>query len=83
MEKSEKIIKESYMHYFYCDNCNQYLGTSEEHDDGWYEKFGEFTLSFYVKDEWYCIDKCLCDCCRDEFVDNLKSTLKNMGFNKD
>lgn len=82
MENTEKIIKESYKHSFYCDKCNKYLGTSEEYDDGWYQKFGEFSLAFYVEDEWYEIYKCLCDYCKDEFVDNLKSVLKNIGFEK-
>ena len=84
MEKAKEIIREikTYEHSFYCDECNKYLGTSQEYDDGWYEDIGEFELKFYI-DSWYCINKCLCDDCRKSFIENLKVTLKNIGFEKD
>lgn len=84
MEKEIKAVckKELIKHSFYCDECGEYLGTSEEYDDGWYHKFGEFELKFYVND-WYRLDKCLCDKCRDNFTENFISILKNIGFKKD
>lgn len=84
MEKTEKIIKkiESAKHSFYCDECNEYLGTSEEYDNGWYQEIGEFELGFYI-DNWYRIKKCLCDNCRKSFINNLKVNLINIGFEKE
>lgn len=84
MEKvkyTERIV-ESAEHSFYCDECGEYLGTSEECDDGWYKRLGEFELSFYVND-WYRVKKCLCNNCADNFLTNLQNSLKNMGFKKD
>ena len=84
MEKTKEIIKEIkiYEHHFYCDECNKYLGVSQEYEDGWYENIGEFDLKFHI-DKWYRINKCLCNDCRNKFIENLKTTLKSMGFEKD
>ena len=81
MEKVEtKIIQvENRKHYFYCDECNKYLGVSEEYDDGYYERYGDFELKFYV-DGWYRVNKCLCASCREDFVNNLKESLFSIGF---
>ena len=85
MEKEIKTVckKEFIKHSFYCDDCDKYLGTSEEYDDGWYHKFGEFELKFYVSDKWYRIEKCLCDDCKKSFITNVKINLINMGFEED
>ena len=84
MEKILKTTKyvEDNKHEFYCDKCGKYLGASHEYDDGWYERIGEFELKFYV-DDWYRIKKCLCDDCRERFINNVKWNLTNMGFEKD
>lgn len=84
MEKTKEIIKEVKIaeHSFYCDECNKYLGTSQEYDDGWYERFGEFELNLYI-DDWYQLKKCLCDDCRKSILNNIKVNLINLGFNKD
>lgn len=82
MERSKKIFRQSYKHLFYCDECNKYLGTSEEFDDGYYARFGDFELSVNVLGERYNIEKTLCDECKNVFLDNLKSTLTNLGFRK-
>lgn len=82
MEKSETKIrkKEETIHHFYCDGCNKYLGETEEYDDGWYTKLGEFELKFYVAPGWYEIDKCFCDKCRENFINKVKNTLIDLGF---
>ena len=82
MEKETRTIykKELVEHSFYCDSCNEYLGTTEEYDDGWYDKLGRFELKFFVANEWLYLEKCLCDTCRDNLVNNMKSILKSMGF---
>lgn len=82
MEKTEKEIRTvvRYKHHFYCDSCNKYLGTTEEYEDGHYPELGEFELRFYVKDEWYRIEKHFCDDCKNNFISIVKSTLKDLGF---
>lgn len=84
MEKTNCTTKEieNYEHSFYCDECGEYLGTSEEYDDGWYECLGEFELSFYI-DGWYRVEKCLCEDCAQKFLSNLKNHLEDMGFKRD
>ena len=63
MEQKETIIcaREETTHKFYCDDCNKYLGETHEYNDGWYPNLGEFELKFYLSDDWYFINKCLCD----------------------
>lgn len=84
MEKIRKITKkvEENIHEFYCDNCKEYLGSSYEYDDGWYPLIGKFELKLHV-DDWYCIKKCLCDDCAKKFMEEMKLTLANMGFERD
>lgn len=81
MEKETRTTyqKELIEHSFYCDECGKYLGTSKEYDDGWYKKFGEFELRVYVND-WYHINKCLCENCENKFVSKVRAALKDMGF---
>lgn len=83
MENAKEIIREikTYKHDFYCNNCNKYIGSSIESDTGWYQKYGEFKLRFYI-DEWYHISKCLCDDCKKLFIKKIKESLKNIGFEK-
>lgn len=84
MEKVEEIVKMevTYKHSFYCDKCGKHLGTTEEQDDGWYDECGEFELRIYLNG-WYVLKKHLCDSCIDDFVDEAKTTLINMGFEKE
>ena len=83
MEKTKEIVREikKYEHSFYCDECGKHLGTSIEYDDGWYQDFGEFEIKIYING-WYHIKKCLCDKCRYEFVEKLKTDLYKLGFKK-
>lgn len=77
----EMVEIEEVSHEFYCDECEKHLGTSIECDDGWYQDFGEFEIKIYING-WYHIKKCLCDKCRYEFVEKLKTDLYNLGFVK-
>ena len=84
MEKTNyksKTVKAT-EHSFYCDECNEYLGTTEEYDDGWYEALGDFELSFYI-DDWYRVKKCLCKDCANKYLSNLKNSLIILGFEKE
>lgn len=85
MEKTEITIQtiEKHTHYFYCDSCNKYLGKAEEYEDGWYATLGKFELKFYVSNKWYRLNKCFCDECKNNFIDNMKSILQNIGFEED
>jgi hypothetical protein len=76
----EKIKVE---HDFYCDECNEFLGTAIEEPDGWYKEFGEYELKIYVDDGWYYVNKHLCHECRKAFIENVKVSLKNLGFEKE
>ena len=63
MEKLETrtcTIEET-THHFYCDDCNKYLGKTEEYDDGWYPELGEFGLKMHLPSGWYEVNKCFCD----------------------
>lgn len=82
MEKETRIVRKSEIveHSFYCDSCNEYIGASQEHDDGFYYEHGLFELRFFIDDEWYCLRRCYCNDCRDNFITNMKSILQGIGF---
>lgn len=81
MEKTIKEVVEvvEIKHKFYCDECNEYLGTSYECDDGWYNELGNFELKLNV-DGWLRVKKCLCIKCRYEFINKLRTNLFDIGF---
>lgn len=75
----QKVVSKT-IHSLYCDKCGKHLGDSEEYDDGYYEKYGEYDYSYRVDDEWFRFQSYLCDECKQQFVDTLKSKLIDMGF---
>ncbi len=81
MKKTIKEVVEAIeiKHEFYCDKCNEYLGTSYECDDGWYNELGNFELKLNV-DGWLRVRKCLCTKCRYEFINKLRTNLFDIGF---
>lgn len=81
MEKTIKEVVEAIeiKHEFYCDECNQYLGTSYECDDGWYNRVGDFELKLCVNG-WLHVNKCLCAKCKYEFTEKIRKTLFDIGF---
>ncbi len=81
MQKTIETIMEvkNTCHEFYCDECNEYLGTSYEYEDGWYPKLGEFDLNLNVFG-WMHMKKCLCEKCRDKIIDNVRQKLFAIGF---
>ena len=83
MEKIEMVTytTERPEHHFYCDDCGDWIGVSEEYDDGWYAELGEFELDFYING-WYRIKKCLCHDCAKGFLSNLKNHLEDIGFKR-
>ena len=85
MEKIETTIQEieNYKHHFYCDECNKYLGTTEEYDDGYYDELGELELKFYLLDGWYKVKKCFCEECKKKYLSRFQIILNELGFEKD
>ena len=67
-------------HEFHCDDCGAYLGASEEYDDGWYKQIGNFNLRYYTSQDWYVLNKHLCDTCKEKLLSKLCATLEDMGF---
>lgn len=67
---------------FYCDDCGKFLGKTEEYDDGCYEELGKFMVEFYF-DEWYKLEKHLCNECKEKESKKLKETLNELGFVKE
>ena len=84
MEKLETrtCTREETTHHFYCDGCDEYLGETHEYDDGWYPDLGEFELKFFVNGNWYEINKCFCDECKEKFLQKVEKTLVELGFEK-
>ena len=74
----ETRTKEVRTHHFYCDDCNKYLGKSQEYDDGWYQDLREFNVQFGE----YHISKHLCDDCKERFSERLGEMLIELGFEK-
>ena len=85
MEEIETIIyqQKKNKHHFYCDKCDEYLGNTEEYDDGYYPKLGEFELSFNIYGNWYKVKKCFCSKCKIEYMERLGDVLKGVDFEKD
>lgn len=87
MEKEKTITctRQKTLHYFYCDgdDCNKYLGQTEEYDDGYYPELGVFELEFHMPDGWYRVKKHLCNECKDKFLAKVKNTLTELGFEKE
>ena len=79
-ETTRTITTTETTHHFYCDNCDTYIGSSEEYDDGWYEELGEFELQMYTPLGWWKIHKCFCKECRDDFLEEFYISLNKMGF---
>ena len=82
-EYQEVITKRT--HNFQCDNCNKFLGSSEEYDDGYYETFGNRTIAINLDKKKLEFKACLCDECYNEFIrqfkNNIKPILNYFNFN--
>lgn len=85
MEKVETKTKQidDRTHHFYCDDCNAYIGSSHEYDDGWYDELGEFELTILMPRGWYKLKKCLCKKCAEKFLDKAYTNLESVGFKRD
>ena len=75
-----KTYKKTIRHKFYCDECNDFIGSSAEYDDGYYDKIGEVVEKVYIYNDWYYLKRTLCDNCKDKFYEKLMKKLKDIGF---
>jgi hypothetical protein len=82
MEKVATQIKkvEERTHLFYCDVCGVSLGCTTEYSDGYYPTIGDFELQWYTPKGWYEIHKCLCDNCKNQYLDFIYASLEAAGF---
>ena len=81
----EKIVIENTeykVHHFYCDECNKYLGKSEEYEDGYYEKIGEFKHNIQLSNGWNILEKCLCPKCKNKLINKIEGIAKELGYKK-
>nr|DAP47694.1 MAG TPA: hypothetical protein [Caudoviricetes sp.] len=84
MEKiEEKIVEEKRkIHKFYCDECGEYLGESEEYGDEYYDKIGYISQRVIVNGKQYIYKSHLCDKCKEKFYEDLGNVLEVVGFVK-
>lgn len=71
------------IHHFNCDYCGTHLGISEEHDDGYYQTFGDFELKWNTPAGWYRRKVCVCEECKQKILSEIYDQLEQMGFIKD
>jgi len=77
IKKEHKDIYE-----FYCDSCNEFLGKSEEYDDGYIQEFGEYYKHLYING-WFTYKRTLCKKCKIKLEQQLINLLIDFGFTKD
>ena len=85
MEKVEIKTRqiEDRTHHFYCDDCNAYIGSSHEYDDGWYQPMNELELCFHGPRGSLEFCKCLCDDCWGKHLSKIYKALEDVGFKPD
>ena len=90
----KEIKTKQVIHKFYCDDCKDFLGESEECDDGYYERFGEFEISLPITNRvyqeyklsnlgWYTLNKHLCPACAQKGINQIVEEITKLGFKKD
>lgn len=70
------------IHKFYCDNCGEFVGSSAEFDDGYYEEFGNVEYKFLLSSECYRLNKTLCASCENKVWTKIAGALIEVGFEK-
>ena len=71
-------------HFFYCDECGDFLGESEEWPDGYYENIGDYTWKYYDKScDWLAKRGNYCDKCKEKIAMRIAEALRDLGFTKE
>lgn len=82
ISKKKQTIERT--HEIYCDGCKNYIGSSTEYDDGYYNEWGLYEIAFHITDcDWFYFSKCFCDNCKQKFIEKLKNTLLELGFTQE
>lgn len=68
------------VHDFYCDDCGVYIGRSEEHDDGYYNRLGCVELQMRIDRDLLKLNRCLCNDCTNKLHERAKAMLLQFGF---
>lgn len=77
----EKIIV---WHEFFCDNCGEKLGESEEDEDGDYRDFGRYTHLLSVTGVGlFRFRGCYCEKCAKIKDQQIRNSLLSIGFKEE
>lgn len=79
MERIAYHQKLTNAHEFYCDKCNKLIGSTFEHENGYYEKLGAVNIQFELHMR-YKFNKTLCEYCYKQLIWKLDDTFLNLGF---
>lgn len=79
--KKVEITTERMEHHFWCDEFGGYMGHTDEFDDGYYPRLGEYEFKFYL-DDWYKLEKTICPACYVKYFDKVRESLFKAGFYK-
>lgn len=81
-EKIREIKSTRRVHEIYCDSCHKKIMESEELDDGFWETPSPLMVSVYING-WYKYERCLCEDCKKEEIEQLIDNLIDIGFVKE
>lgn len=81
-DRREDRRRKRKIHKFYCDECGEYLGESEEYGDEYYDKIGYISQRVIVNGKQYIYKSHLCDKCKEKFYEDLGNVLEVVGFVK-
>ena len=80
LEVKTKTIT-SNVHSFYCDECGEFLGSTEEYEDGYYHDLGKFYLNYFVPEHgWYEVNKHFCNKCKEKYLKQIIDNFVKLGF---
>lgn len=76
----EVKVVDRVLHEFYCEECEAYIGKSLEDYDGYYNDLGLIHLTFKIENNYFTLEKRLCDSCRGKLTTNIANVLVLNGF---
>jgi len=68
------------VHNFYCDNCEKFLGTRTEYDDGFYDEIGKCEYKIFINNKWFERKSILCESCKQKFENEFIEALGKYNF---
>ena len=83
-KKKRKFIQTIIIHNFYCDNCNKFIKSIEEYNDGYVPTYDiDYKLRFNLSGKGFRMNKHLCDKCAKEQDLKIEEELLALGFEKE